>query len=243
MDGLNRSYLVTGASSGIGKAFVRSLSGMSAKVTVIVRDLIKTQKALEGCDFAELRLIRCDLSSERELAVLGNDLFSDGFYPDAFLHAAGSAIALTAKKASLEKNAKIMNVNFMSFVVILRALLRRQPVNRELRVLAISSKGAHCPIPGNGIYAASKAALESFVACAASENPISRLKINALAPGWVDTPMAHDSLMALQHPDFDTWLRSGPQPEGLIPAERVVEIIHDFFDVRGGQATGSVFEI
>ena len=235
--------MVTGASSGIGKAFVRSLSVSSAKVRVIVRDPEKARKALDGCVFEQLRLICCDLASERELAGLVDGIVSDDFYPDAFLHAAGSATALTARKASLEKSTGIMNVNFMSFVVILRALLRRQPANKELRVLAMSSKGAHCPIPGNGIYAASKAALESFIACAASENSSSRLKINALAPGWVDTPMAHNSLLALQHPDFDTWLHSGPQPEGLIPVERVVAVIHDFLGEHGSPATGSVFEI
>ncbi len=235
-------YLLTGASSGIGAAFLQSISGEDAELTLIVRERNRIEALLKNCRFKEVEIIQADLKDPASVYQKTDDYLatSSKGLPQAFLYAAGIDIPMTAKRADLNGCNDLMNVNFLSFVMIVRALLRRLKKNELLRVLALSSNTCHEPLAGNGIYAASKAAMESFIRSTSLEVPQNMLRINALAPGWVDAPMAWHSPTAMTHEDLDAYLRSTVQPGGLIPIQKVVEKIHSYLDADGKKISGNI---
>ena len=236
-------YLLTGGTSGIGLAFAKSLSNTDSDVTFIARNKEKIEKVLKDLIYKSSRYILSDLNFPDQIDKSINEAFLKDNYPDVFIYSAGSAKPITAKKASCKNILEVLNVNFISFAAIMRNLLRYKPKEKLLKVIAISSKAVDSPFSGNGIYAASKAALEAYIRCTACEYGKQDLCINALSLGWVDTPMANNSFLALQHENFDEWLRSGPQPEGLIPVAKVVKKIKQILSPEFKNMSGLVFDL
>lgn len=233
-------YLIAGATSGVGLAFTKSLSGTDSSLVLVVRDVKKAESLYRDCKFSSLKFIDADLSYPEKMLSKLESLFAEEALPDAILYSAGIDIPMTAKRALFDKCQDIMNVNFMSFVMLMRALLRYKKTSSLTKVLAISSKACHSPIAGNSIYASSKAALETYIRNVSKEVSQTSLNINALAPGWIDSPMAWNSPTALMHEDLDAYLRETTQPEGLIPLDKIVAKIHSYLDEDGLDVTGNI---
>ena len=236
-------YLVTGATSGIGKAFILSHSQHSECVA-IVRNQEKAQGLIDSNPALNIRFIKADLVEPRtlEAQVLG-ELQDSQHYFDALIYSAGVAIPVNLSKGTLEKASVMMNTNFYSFCELLRLLARYKPKEKELRIVVISALAARQSFESMQFYAASKAALEAYVRCTAKEALRHNILINAIAPAYVDTPMARNSAQALVHEDFDRWLLEGPQPAGIIPPEEVVAQIDYLLTHSGRHTTGTVITI
>ena len=236
-----KRYLVCGGTSGIGQSFVRSLSGKDCGLCLIARNEEKARQLIKDLDFAECLIVKADLNEAFQLAPLVEKILLEGFIPDAVLYSAGIDLPMTVRKSDPVQASMIMQVNFMSFAMLVRALLRRHGLKTALRILAISSKNVTRPLSANAFYAASKGALEAFVKSTACEVSSTNFFINALRLGWVDTPMAWNSPAAKAHEDFEKWLREGMQARGLIPVADVVSKIYEYLDGKNS-ASGIIEE-
>lgn len=225
-----KRYLVCGGTSGIGEAFVKHLSSRNCEICLLARNEQKSNELLATLDCAKKIIVKADLSESHKTAQIVEKLIIDGFIPDAVLYSAGIDIPMMVRKSNLDDANTIMQVNFMSFAMVVRALLRRHGLKNALHILAISSKNVVRPLSANAFYAASKGALEAFVKSTACEVQSPNFYINALRLGWVDTPMAWNSPAAKAHEDLDKWLREGMQPRGLIPVDEVVSKIYEYLD-------------
>ena len=191
---MNTNYtLVTGSSSGIGAACAIQLSD-TRPLILAGSNREKLEMTLAHCVQPEKHLIWvCDFDVQRyELYDLLSDfLIKNNAIVDNFIHCAGVTQILPIKDFIPKYVEKVFNINFFSSVEILRVLLKR--VNRKglQNVVLISALVSQRGDKGNAIYAASKGAINAMVYSLSQE--ISPIRINAIMPGLVDTPMTQQT--------------------------------------------------
>ena len=182
--GLQRkNILVTGASSGIGRAVAVACAQMGASLVVTGRNearLLETYHALEGQGHA-YRI--ADLTDEEEVKALVK-----GLNPlDGVVHCAGINKRLPISGLTEKNIANVMQTNFVSSVLLSRYLLKDKKLNVEASVVFISSVSVDYPTTGNAIYCASKAAVNSFSKVLALETADAKIRVNCIEPGMITT--------------------------------------------------------
>lgn len=181
-----KMILVTGASSGIGRAIAIECSRMGATMFVTGRNeerLIDTLNTFEGPEHIAKSV---DLSSKEGIEELVDELPK----LDGIVLAAGIVDMKPFAFATPDKFRKVFNTNFFSPIELLRLVVKKKKFNSGLSVVAISSvAGREDFVPGNGIYGAGKAALSSALKYAALEFAPKQIRINTISPGMIITPM------------------------------------------------------
>ena len=182
-----KTILVTGASSGIGQATAIECAQMGAEVVITGRD---TERLQATADLVETpkALIAADLTNQEDVERLVASL------PplDGAVLCAGNSTTLPLQFGSREKFDEMFNVNFFAPVELLRLMYKKKVLQKGASVVLIASiGGTHSFMPGNGVYGASKAALNSLMKYAAREYASRKIRVNSICPGMVDTPLIH----------------------------------------------------
>ena len=183
-----KTVLVTGASSGIGRETAIDCARMGAVVVVTGRDqerLAATCDELEGGGHLP---VVADLTVPADVERLVEEL------PplDGAVLCAGNSTTLPLQFGTREKFDGMFEVNFFAPVELLRLLYKKKRLNKGASVVMIASiGGTHSFMPGNGVYGASKAALNSVMKYAAREFASRKVRVNSICPGMVDTPLIH----------------------------------------------------
>ena len=186
-----KTILVTGASSGIGKATAIEASKLGATVVITARDSVRLQETydqLEGQGEREHKQIIADITDESQL----NALLAEVPTLQGLVLCAGKGLTLPMQFATREKFDDIFNVNFFAPVELLRMLFKKKKLEKESSVVMLSSLGGTQIFSGgNGIYGASKSALNTVMKFAAKEFASRKVRVNSICPGMVDTPLIH----------------------------------------------------
>lgn len=195
-----KTILITGASSGIGKACAIEVGKLGASVVICGRDkerLILTRDAIgsEKCIVFE-----GDLNEKDTLA----RIISETPVLDGVVFSAGKGLTLPLQFASREKFDDIFNINLFAPTELLRLLVKNKKFNKNSSVVIIGSVGGTRRYTvGNAIYGASKAALESFMHYAAIEYAPKKIRVNIVCPGMVHTPMTKAGHITQEQLDAD----------------------------------------
>lgn len=182
-----KTILVTGASSGIGQATAIECVQMGAEVVITGRDTERLQATADLVGTPKI-LIAADLTNQEDAERLVAAL------PplDGAVLCAGNSTTLPLQFGSREKFDEMFNVNFFAPVELLRLMYKKKVLQKGASVVLIASiGGTHSFMPGNGVYGASKAALNSLMKYAAREYASRKIRINSICPGMVDTPLIH----------------------------------------------------
>ena len=185
-----KTVLVTGASSGIGREIAIACSRMGATVVVTARNEERLQATLDSMESSgqEHRLLVADLTSSDEMTALVASLPS----LDGAVLCAGNSTTLPLQFGSRDKFDEMFDVNFFAPVELLRMMYKKKILQKGASVVLMASiGGTHSFMPGNSVYGASKAALNSFMKYAAREFASRRVRVNSICPGMVDTPLIH----------------------------------------------------
>lgn len=186
-----KTILVTGASSGIGRATAINASKLGATLIITARDaqrLQETFNALEGKDEREHKQIIADLTNEVQL----NDLLASVPAINGLVLCAGKGLTLPIQFATRDKFDEVFNINFFAPVELLRMLYKKKKLQKDASaVLLCSLGGIQIFSGGNGVYGASKSALNSVMKFAAKEFAARKIRVNSICPGMVDTPLIH----------------------------------------------------
>jgi NAD(P)-dependent dehydrogenase (short-subunit alcohol dehydrogenase family) len=185
--------LVTGASSGLGRAAAIRLSN-SRRLLLNGRNVQRLEETRQMCtNPTEHRVWPFDLAdSERIAASLVPQLLQSGRTLNAFVHCAGTVSVLPARSLEPPILQNVMSVNFFSAAEILRLLLRRSINQNQLTVvLFISSIWSSFGARGHSAYCATKAALDGFMRSLAVELA-PRIRVNSILPGAIRTRMAEE---------------------------------------------------
>jgi NAD(P)-dependent dehydrogenase (short-subunit alcohol dehydrogenase family) len=181
-----KRILVTGASSGIGKATAIECSKLGARVIVTGRNeerLNDTYKQLTGSGH---NIFISDLNIDDELVDLVNKV------PEinGLVNAAGILKTLPFQFVNRIDLANIFNINFFAPVLLSQKLIKAKKLLKEGSVVFISSiDGPLTAHIGNSIYAASKGAVSAMVKNMAIDLAIKRIRVNCVLPGITETPL------------------------------------------------------
>lgn len=91
---------------------------------------------------------------------------------------------------------EVFEINTISSILLTRALAKAKKFNKCASLVFTSSKAARIVTPGNSMYAASKAAIESFSRSCALEFASRGIRSNAILPGMVETPLIMNGALA-----------------------------------------------
>ncbi|MGI6790322.1 SDR family NAD(P)-dependent oxidoreductase [Aminivibrio sp.] len=186
-----KKILVTGASSGIGKAIAKAISTVGGDVVLIARTRGKLESVLAELEGDSHRISAIDLlSRECELESSLNLLLDEVGPIDGLVHSAGSFGFSALRSFSYGEADRFFHLNHNVFLVLSKILAKRKSEKKEARsFIAIASAAGLKGNPGLTLYSASKAALISTVRCLALEYAQRNIRFNCICPGWVDTPM------------------------------------------------------
>lgn len=181
-----KTILVTGASSGIGKETAIQCSKLGAHLVITARNeerLKDTFSQLEGDGHA---MIIAELTSPDDLTKIVDSIEK----LEGLVLCAGKGMTMPFPFSTREKFDSIFEVNFFAPVELLRLLVKKKKLEKESSVVFVSSVGGNYSFNvGNGVYGATKAALNSIMKFCAKELAPKRIRVNAVNPGMVNTQL------------------------------------------------------
>jgi len=183
-----KTILVTGASSGIGKATAIECSKMGATCIITGRNEQRLQETLEMMTGDNHIQVIADLTKEDELKSLIDNL------PvlDGAALCAGVGLTLPILFSAREYLDKMFETNFFSPFETLRLMVKKKKLSKSSSVVLIDSIGGTFSWAiGNGAYGTSKAALQSAMHYFAVELGPKQIRVNTIHPGMVETPLIH----------------------------------------------------
>jgi NAD(P)-dependent dehydrogenase (short-subunit alcohol dehydrogenase family) len=186
----NKNILVTGASSGIGKAIAVACSQMGASLIITGRNEERLKNTLDELEGTNHTLLIADLRKGDETERLVEQL--PGL--DGFVSCAGIVKPLLLAYTGMDEINEILQTNSVSAINLSRLLVQNSKINKEASIVYISSiNGNNCSFIGNSIYAASKAMLNGFMKGIALELASKKIRVNCINPGMIETDIFRNS--------------------------------------------------
>lgn len=179
-----RKIMVIGAGSGIGRESALALAAQGAVVVCADRNLESaTQTALLAGGLATAKeLDVTDLESVTAAAAENTDL-------DSLVFTAATNVRKRIAEYSMEEFDRVLNLNLRSSFSLIRAFAPNMAARGGGSITGFASIRATVVEPGQGVYAASKAGLVQLLKTAAAEFGPQGVRVNAIAPGVVETPL------------------------------------------------------
>lgn len=188
-----KTILITGASSGIGRATAIECAKLGAHMLITGRNEERLLQTLSLLGTEQHQAITADLTSTEQLIGLIETVDTI----DGLVMCAGKGITLPIQFSSINKFIDIFNNNFFYPVELFRLLIKNKKLNRGASVVTVSSMGGtHFFTTGNGIYGASKAALDSYMKFCARELAPKGIRVNTVLPAMIETPFIHNGVVS-----------------------------------------------
>lgn len=180
--------LVTGASSGIGKAIAIACARMGANVIATGRNEKRLKETISLMQNGDHKYISADLTCQNEVDLLINDL------PilDGFVQCAGVFSRVPCKNVRREDIDKVFRANVEAPIQLQAKLLTQRKLSKGSSIVYIASRAANAPSIGNSVYSASKGAIISYAKCLALELAPRLIRVNCICPGMVWTDLIRE---------------------------------------------------
>ena len=226
----DKTYIVTGASSGIGQAACIKLASEGASIVLVGRHeetLKQTLASMAQQAGQTHHILCCDLAQPETIQSAIQQMTEAVQRPiDGMVYCAGIGGALKLRDTKLEILHARMTINFYSFLECIRQLVSNKQKNREMRIIGISSLASATSLQYFSSYAATKAAVEATVRTLSAELLKKSVYICSIRPACVATPMV-EGMDPFTEVGFDQRLReTGRQPMGLLSTEHTSDFIH-----------------
>ncbi len=183
--------LITGASAGLGSEFARQLAPRAKALILIARrtDRLEELRAELTANHPalEVHFHSVDLAKHKSISELCDWLEQESLTPDFLINNAGSGDRGSFATSDFKRVNEMMQVNVVSLTLLTRKLLPAMMSAKRGAILNVSSSASFLPIPGMGVYAATKAYVTSFTEALRSEVRGHGITVSALCPGPVHT--------------------------------------------------------
>lgn len=184
-----KTILVTGASSGIGRAIAIESAKMGADLIITGRDEKRLNETFVNLERTSHQLIIADLNKSEDLDKLVSGLPA----LDGIVHCAGIVDPVPFKFISKEKLETIFNVNFIGPTLITQAIAKKNQLNRNASIVFISSiSGVYCSYVAGAMYSATKGAINGLVKGMAIDLAPKGIRVNSICPAMINTNILED---------------------------------------------------
>ena len=210
-----RAALVTGGAGGIGAAVARALTATGVRVTVAD---IRYEAAAAVADGIGGSAIEVDLGDPVSTAHAVEQLTARSSGLDVLVNAAGIVDATPTERLDGATYRRVLEVNLNGMVELTLGLLPLLRRSSSGRILNIGSIQGFRGTPDSLAYGASKAGVHSLTRALATDLAADGVLVNALAPGFIDTPMA---VLPDGRTEYETdWFQEVYVRHGRIPLRR-----------------------
>jgi NAD(P)-dependent dehydrogenase (short-subunit alcohol dehydrogenase family) len=181
----NKRFLVTGASSGIGRDVSKLITDCNGVVVITGRDEERLNETFSMLQGDQHQKILCDLTNEKQFAEM------IAFMPaiDGIVHSAGITEYMPAKFINAAHMEKVFSINFKAPVFLTQKLLALKKINKGSSIVFLSSVATKHAYFGGSMYSGSKKALEGFALTLALELAGQKTRVNCVSPAMVKTEM------------------------------------------------------
>jgi len=217
---LDRTVLVTGASSGVGEAAARQFAAEGARVLLVAR----TASALDTIakEIGERAIaIPTDVSDDEQVKALVDRVL----YDVGDLHVLVNNAAFNHRGDLIDTDptavAHVVDVNLKAPILLTRAFLPHLVKHAKANVVNVASIAGQVPLPGEATYSATKFGLRGFSMSIAEELRETSVRVSLVSPGPIDTGFLTDDIDAVPDLVFS-------QP--MSTAEEVAQAVLDCAD-------------
>lgn len=179
----NKTILITGASSGFGRAIAIACAEAGANVVLTARNEDRLHETLSMMAPGEHRVITFDVTRTDLL----EDFIAQLPKLDGVVFCAGILQTIPVKFITEDSLLQMMQTNSFAPIMMAQRLTRKNLINRDGSVVFISSIAVNSAAIGNAVYAASKGAVNSFARCMALELSRQHIRVNCVQPGLIRT--------------------------------------------------------
>ena len=210
-----KTILITGASSGIGRAIAIACAEADACVVLNGRNVARLNETLSQMSGEGHVVLPADLTD----AAHRQELVERVPVLDGVVHCAGIGSRVLSKMLEEQDVSCVMQANFEAPVLLQAQLLREKKIAKEASIVFIASAAATMPSVGNAIYSASKAAIIAYAKCLAQELANRKIRVNCISPAmvWTDLALAGATEEQLREAEQNYPLKRYAQPTDIAP--------------------------
>lgn len=185
-----KTILITGASSGIGRAVAQQCAAAGATCIITARNEERLSATFESLSGEGHLYILADLSKSESTESIVDQLPK----LDGVVSCAGIVETKMLKFTEEDDLLRLFNTNAFSSIRLIRTLVQQKKLKKEASIVIISSiSGVKCGYLGGTLYGATKGALEGFTKATALELAPQKIRVNTITPGMVETSLLKDS--------------------------------------------------
>jgi len=227
----DKTILVTGASSGIGRQAAISISQRGGRLVITGRNLERLKQTYDSLEGSHHVLLQADLTIPRSREYIIPHI------PEinGLVNCAGQIKLYPHKIYSDKRINELFSINYEAAALFTSELLNKKKILDAASIIFITSVMSLVGTETNGIYAGTKGALAGTMKCLALELAPRRIRVNCIAPAFVRTPML-DRLSA--QVDIASFERR--HPLGLGEAEDVANSIVYLLASESRWITGTI---
>lgn len=204
----DKTVLVTGASSGIGRGVAIVCSKMGAKMIITGRNEERLNETLSQLEGGGHKAIVADLSSQEGI----NSLTMQCECLNGVVHCAGIPKICPVKRLKRDILFDIVNTNELAPILLTAGLLKASKLQKQSSVVFIASIAGvfRAGSVGDADYAATKGALSGFAMTAAKELGPQEIRVNTICPAVVETPILAQSYNTMSEEEIKKKLAGYP---------------------------------
>ncbi len=189
MDLSNTIIIVTGAGSGIGRETSRVLAEQGASVIMMDINADSLAESATLCG-EKCHPLTIDLTDAKSVSEAVASIVTQYGKLDGLVHCAGISSRKPLNVLSKDGFSKVMDVNFYSFVELVKNCAKKKHINDGASIVVMSSISSIRGYKAKTEYCVSKAAVDAFVRCMALELADRKIRVNSVMAAEVLTPLA-----------------------------------------------------
>ncbi|MEM9494436.1 MAG: SDR family oxidoreductase [Pseudomonadota bacterium] len=191
-----KSVLITGASSGIGEAAAVHLAQAGFRVYAVARRMEKLRE-IQGLGGGRVHIREMDVTDPDSVRTCIASINAEAGPLFGLVNNAGASVMGPAESVSPEEWRRQFDVNLFGLMEVTRAVLPQMREAGAGRIVNIGSLAGRIALPFQGVYAASKHAVEGISDSMRREVKPFGVKVVVIRPGYIYTPFASESLSSL----------------------------------------------
>jgi short-subunit dehydrogenase len=220
----DKIIVITGASSGIGRALAESALKKGARVALCARNLEKLKAAFPGADMERVLLFGADVSKEEDSRNFIAEAIKKWGRVDVLVNNAGISMRALFEEADLDVIREVMDINFWGSVYCTKYAVSSIREHKGV-IVSVSSIAGYRGLPGRTGYSASKFALQGFMEALRTELLETGAHVMWVSPGFTSSNIRNTALSADGRSQKETPLKESELMSAEECAERILDAV------------------